>query len=318
MMSTMENDFSQESRIKATQGPAYSTGNRNLFFPNAPTIYVEGESDHLVLSRFIDECHVQNIQIPPHKAELRKRRGHRQWVADAVRQGNENRQTGGGPVIGIIDRDMGAGNLAGTENLYFYDHDDLEIMIINSNAFNSALRFIFPRNTCQTGANNLRSELLDATTVFGCVRVFFLKNQHVLRLGRCPAIRVEELDIRKSIVSYNPLQISSGKLLELIIDKNTDAFSGISLKSVEGCFQNFQSSNPSVTYRRGHDAVEILCCFIRFGPWQPLGNITEISRRTVHDYLLSSFQWHDFKPTRIRKNALIWANENKIPTFFRY
>jgi hypothetical protein len=194
----MENDFSQESRIKATQGPAYSTGNRNLFFPNAPTIYVEGECDHLVLSRFMDECHVQNIQIPPHETKSRKGRGHREWVADAVRQGNANRETGGGPVIGIIDRDLGAGDLTRIQNLYFYDNDDLEIMIISSKGFKSALRLIFPREKCEMGTDSLRSELLDAAGVFGNVRIFF-KNQRELKLRRSPAMKVDTMDISNSI-----------------------------------------------------------------------------------------------------------------------
>jgi hypothetical protein len=311
----MENNFRQESRTAATQGPAYSNGNRNLFFPNAPTIYVEGDSDRIVLSTVLADHHSRNIQIPPRAEDVRKIKSHREWVAQAVSQGHTNRQYGGGPVLGIVDRDSGAQHIAAIENLYFYDDEDLEIMIINSKAFDTALRYIFVYEDALDMAEWLRNQILEAAKLLGNIRIFILTCQASLRLKQTPSINRVNLD--GVFQSYSPVTLSEQAVLNSIVAQNASSFSGVDNREVWDFYKKFLETHRNLVYRRGHDAVEILRCFIKNSSRRVLGEKRNITHDALHDLLVRGFNWEHFKPTKIRKNMQQWARRNNLPTLFR-
>jgi|GEM_PF-4283309 len=305
MMSTMENDFSQESRIKATQGPAYSTGNRNLFFPNAPTLYVEGHTDKVFWEKFILKDYCNHVKLTDPRG--------RSHVARAVKQANENRQNGGGPVLGVVDRDMGAGDLATIPNLFFYDEDDLEIMIIKSEAFEDTLKTIFiDVHWGQLG--EIRKRLLDACSISGKLRLFFSKNKKSLKLDGSPSLE----HILCQSISFDPLEVKINNLLKLVIESNPKCFIKTDIYSIEESLKLFLKGSAKNNYCRGHDAVEILRCFIKNGPWQVQGNRRNISHEDLHNYIFLPFQWPHFEPTKIKKKIIEWVDVNKIQRLFRF
>jgi hypothetical protein len=301
----MENEFSKERRSEESQGPAYSTGNRNLFFPNTPTLYVEGHSDKYVLEKFILKDYHHHVKIPNPSG--------RAHVAKIVKQANVNRQKGGGPVLGIVDRDMEAGDLLGEANLFFYDEDDLEIMIIKSESFEDTLKVIFTDEHWSDFAD-LRDKLLAASEVVGKLRLFFAINQNSFKLDGSPTFK----NALVQSISFDPLNIKINNLFNFVIDSNPKCFRKIERQFVEKCFACFLIESSKANYHRGHDAVEILRCFIKSDTWQVQGNRKNISHRDLHDCLLLPFQWPHFETTEIRRQMIEWMATNKIQRFFRY
>lgn len=222
-------------------------------------------------------------------------------VIDAIRAVREDNTDG---VIAIVDADFARvrGDGALCEGLFHCDGHDLEVMILQSRAFDRILaKYASGQKLAQLlkkkGATHFRDLLFALAAALGAVR-------H-LSVERNWAWDFDGINW-KTVVDIGELSVSIEKYVEQLISRRPVV--GHSIESVVGLVVGLNSANMAAEFAVGRDAVELLCAGLR----KTIGNLD--SKIACADNMLCvthlTFSWHDFVETGLYQSLRLWETSN--------
>jgi hypothetical protein len=285
-----------------------------------PRFYVEGHTDLIFWINYVKKPFQDAIVPIEQNKTLRPARAR---VFDVVRHFNKQNASNNTKqlILGVVDRDMEPDVGSLPENVYFYDLEDLEIMIISSPAFPKALRSVF-KNTHWNRFDELRRKLLVATAEIGALRTYIQNWRGGIRR---PSMSDPEIHYGRALESVEELQLCRRKLAQLVCDaQNLNPRKGSDRKNsphahcsmLEEKLLDFVNYKPEHQYRRGHDAANILAFFINNCSWPRINPRQKFDTHTITRDLVNSFTESHLRDTEVYEQLGRWSETNSVPDFF--
>ncbi|MGB7606132.1 MAG: DUF4435 domain-containing protein [Lutisporaceae bacterium] len=258
---------------------------------------VEGDTDARLYRKFIDEesC---DIVIAESKEN----------VIEAISILNNMNFSG---VLGIVDNDFWVlDNYKNSiNNLFVTDHHDLEVMMINSNAF----EHVFAEYADQIkyhefidgNIKDIRTRLVDNSSIIGYLRWYSQRNNKNLDFGK--------IDFYK-FVDLKSLEINIDKLINTVIDSSKLA-SNLESDIVKKEIKKLQDKKCDLLHVCcGHDLTELLSIGFReiFGAF----NAKNLFSGGVAGSLRLAYVLSYFESTTLYKQLFEWQSKNVVYRIF--
>ena len=250
-------------------------------------VLVEGVTDDRVYRKFLSE---DSIIIECHSKDAVKR---------CIKELAQHR--GLKEVIGIVDADLDLLDRRFPDPpLFFTDCRDMEMMCIQSNAFEDVLDEYGDREKIQKFEDrygSVKDSLVEASYPVGLLMRVSRDNGMGLNFGN--------LDVSR-FVNPKTLTIDMAAMIDVVIMNS--APSGISKKRVLRMLEDeIKDLEDSWDAARGHDTVSILLLALQKG----LGsfNSRSLNENALAGSLRLAFSDSDFAKTRLYKDSSEWANK---------
>jgi hypothetical protein len=213
-----------------------------------------------------------------------------------------NRMTG---VLAIVDADFDVleGKQYTSPNIFLTDTHDVELMIIQSAAFEKVLREFGSANKLEniqrrTG-KDIRTLLLDRSKIFGYMRWVSLKKELSLKF--------DGLELHKYI-DRDTFSINEMKTLDYLRNKSQQLH--ISAKQLQANIAEIKSDEHDVWHVCcGHDLTNMLSWGLRgaLGTNDP----HEVTPPFIEKSLRLAYEYEYFKKTRLYTALRVWEETNK-------
>lgn len=268
-----------------------------LMNPNYSMIIVEGATDKILFESFFKRPTIIDFPRPdPSNPNMRNKKS----VIAALYELSRLNVT---DVAGIVDADYDRieNKLHKKSNLFYTDEHDIEIQIIKSDAFKKFLDnsrrferlkdFSEKKNFTGEWNNNMRSLIVNLAFKIGIYRmVAFSLN---------PGIPFPKID--ESVCSLDMEFKEDFILAEL-------ERSGFDRKQVIQTHEEISNlMKPRLAYQiaKGHDASCLLAIALR----SAISDMSAITNAEVEERLRMSYEFLDFKKSKLYRNLMFWAKK---------
>jgi len=186
-------------------------------------------------------------------------------------------------------------------NLFITDYADMEIHMIESSAFESIINEFASENCYKTFLNNLKENLYSETSYIGYIRWF---NERLSKNINFKRLNYENF-INKSKCN---ISIDSDKLIDEIIN-----VSGLNKNEIVMEVEELKSiSDDYLQICNGHDITKLLAYLFNY---QGNSDKTNIKQERIEEALRLSYNFNDFKETRLYNNLNNWQQQYNIQIF---
>lgn len=258
--------------------------NRSLF--RGVVILSEGNTDQRLYGKFIDE---KNAKIIPAHSKSN--------VISVVNRMASRRD---GKVIGIVDRDLDElKGRAVSPPVFYSDYRDLEMMLINSGAFENVLQEYGDTDRMgrfQHQNGDIREAVISAAYPLGLLMyISYLRGYN---------LNFKDLDFR-DFIDRRSLKVDLGKMIQSVIENTmgSEASRKSILKDLQSQMTNHGDKHMIA---RGHDSVDVMLIGLKdsFGGY----NALSLTEGGLGGALRLSYRFEDFKGTSLFKESKSWAD----------
>ncbi len=248
---------------------------------NKVFILLEGDTDIKLFRNIFSHNYTDTIEVKGKDKVI-------EGLNNLIEDGYKN-------IIGIADADFdNLEEIAYNNNLFITDYHDMEIQMIETEAFYSTINEYSNGECYAFLSENLKENIYDIAIKIGYIRWYSHKNNGLFNFKR---IKLNNL------VSYLDCQVSFDfdKLIELLIEQidydiniqdEIDSLKLISIDSLQIC--------------NGHDMTLLMAQYFSRG---------NINKDKIEESLRLSYTFSYFKTTNLFNNLNIWADSNYYQVF---
>lgn len=227
-------------------------------------------------------------------------------------------------IIGIIDGDFRRieGKVPTIENLFLVDYHDTEIMMIESEAWESVLNQYADDSTPIKGLSKLKSFeektgksikviLYELASEIACLRLFSERESANLVFRIQKKSKYDYIDYRK-FVDDKSLKLDQEELIKVVENKS----------SKRGFFQIEENKNKLIAIQQetfdalefcnGHDVVNLFSLSLE----KAIGNFSsskKVSGEEIEKALMTAYRLTDFQKTNLYQDLKEWETNNSPP-----
>ncbi len=214
--------------------------------------------------------------------------------------------------IGIIDADFKRIDNESIKyhNLFLSDGHDIEMMTINSPAWEQVLDFHIDKKKIyyfeKKHNKNIKDYLFDIAKSIACVRYLNNKEKIGLVFRTFKKNKPDFIDYQK-FVNKEDLSFDYDEMLKTIENKSSkqNFFKTNNVHLIE--LNNIQKKQYDLLeFCNGHDITNLLALALR----KAIGNTT-IKGTDIENQLIIAYRFDDFKTTNLYKELLAWEQTNK-------
>ncbi len=214
-------------------------------------------------------------------------------------------------VIGIIDADFRRIDYEKLKykSLFLSDGHDVEMMTINSPAWEQVLDFHIDRekkSNFEKTHNNIKDYLFDIAKSIASVRYLNHKEKIGLVFRTFKKDKPDFIDYQK-FVSKDNLSFDFNEMLKTIENKSSKQNFFRDNVEFREKLDNIQKEKYDLSeFCNGHDIINLLALALK----KTIGNTSSIKGTDIEKELTIAYRFDDFKKTNLYKMLLNWEQEN--------
>lgn len=206
------------------------------------------------------------------------------------------------PIAGIIDQDyhlLLQDGIEESEQLFFTDSNDIEMMLFKSSSFEKFLSVCADDNKTKEYADP-RLPVVEAASYLGALRVLSLANQYHLHFDGFEC---------KEYVERNLLRADYKKLVERIIQRSRSKGTAITVgnETLISQIETYIQQYDACSLCNGHDILEILG--IAMTKLFSTSSSNQYGADALFDYLLMGYPVEEFRESRLFKMLSEWIRQ---------
>lgn len=263
-------------------------------------LVIEGEFDELFFNKFTNvDC---NIEIGFGYEKVLK-------ILEIL---NERKFT---KALGIIDADFRIldAEVISIDNILITDFHDLEVSVINSDAFKNVLNFHIQKEKFEknySSFSDLRKHLFEIIKPLSYLKWLNIKN----KLGivfKPKESNGKTLDFSKFICINQLSFLDFGTLIKTVLDySNSKVKVAIKAETLEKDLKDFITDVDLNHLCNGHDVIELMCLSLK----KHISNLNSkaVSTETIHRELYLAYESSYFQDTKLYTDIKSWEDKNQL------
>jgi len=209
-------------------------------------------------------------------------------------------------ILGIKDSDFdNLENITYSDiNLFITDFADMEIEMIESEAFESIINEFAHENYHQSFLQNLKIRLFQEATIMGYLRWY---NERYFSTHNRYILRFEGLNFNRFIeINRCDISINIENFFTTII---THSSISLNKENLQQEIENLkQISTNHLQICNGHDITTLIAYLLRN---RECSNKTNMNKDKIEEALRLSYSFDYFKNTKLYRELIQWQNNNK-------
>ncbi len=236
-------------------------------------------------------------------------------VKNVICEAEKNSITG---VVGIIDADFRrfTNEKIESNQIFFTDGHDIEMMTVNSEAWNNIIDFYKSKEKLDTfekrNGTPLKEYILNIAKPIASVRFLNLIEKLELKFKTLPNKKGKKkqeynfIDYHK-FIETNTLEIDKEKMLKVIENKSEKQGFLTNSTLLKEKIKTIEEENYElIEFCNGHDFMNILSIALK----KVIGNKV-ISGKDLEEQFIIAYRFDDFKKTKLYLSLANWNEENK-------